>query len=112
VARLRSPHFGSTRYRLPGPLGHAAHLTGQLPGDQGFDPLGLWVAAGQGRRAWLREAEILHARWAMLAVVGCLVPEALAVAGVDGLGEPVWWKVRSCVLPHRYTQPRDIQIAN
>ena len=28
----------------------------------------------------------------MLAAVGCLVPEALALRGVE-LGEPVWWKV-------------------
>ncbi len=28
----------------------------------------------------------------MLAAVGCLVPEALSLNGVD-LGEPVWWKV-------------------
>ena len=66
-----------------------------MPGDQGFDPLGLWRDADEAKRRWFREAEILHARWAMLAVVGCLLPEALALAGVDGLGEPVWWKVRS-----------------
>ncbi len=39
-----------------------------------------------------REAELLHARWAMLAVPGVLLPEVLAMNGVD-LGEPVWWKV-------------------
>ena len=38
------------------------------------------------------EAELVHARWAMLAAVGCLIPEILDLRGVD-LGEPVWWKV-------------------
>lgn len=41
------------------------------------------------------ELEILHARWAMLAVPGCLVPELLSLGGLD-IGEPVWWKARLC----------------
>jgi hypothetical protein len=36
--------------------------------------------------------QLLHARWAMLAAVGALIPEALAMNGVE-LGEPLWWKV-------------------
>ena len=34
----------------------------------------------------------MHARWAMLAAIGCLIPEVLSLQGVE-LGEPVWWKV-------------------
>lgn len=34
----------------------------------------------------------MHARWAMLAAIGCLIPEVLSLRGVE-LGEPVWWKV-------------------
>jgi light-harvesting complex II chlorophyll a/b binding protein 7 len=42
----------------------------------------------------MAEAELLHARWAMLGAVGCLVPEALALlAGVDVGPEPRWWAV-------------------
>lgn len=53
-----------------------------------------------------REAELLHARWAMLAVPGVLLPEVLAMNGVD-LGEPVWWKVgcsACCIALHSRLQ--------
>eukprot|EP00892_Ulva_mutabilis_P009093 jgi/Ulvmu1/6556/UM003_0192.1 len=96
-ARDRSPYFGAARPQLPAPLGGAAGLDGTMPGDYGFDPLGLWHGADLGRRRWYVEAELLHARWAMLAVVGCLVPEVLDVAGLD-VGEPVWWKVGAAKL--------------
>jgi hypothetical protein len=33
----------------------------------------------------------------MLAAVGCLIPEALSLNGVE-LGEPVWWKVGAAKL--------------
>lgn len=33
----------------------------------------------------------------MLAAVGCLIPEALSMSGVE-LGEPVWWKVGAAKL--------------
>ncbi|KAG2436254.1 hypothetical protein HXX76_006565 [Chlamydomonas incerta] len=89
-ARRQSKWYGPSRPRLPGPLGSAEHLTGAIAGDAGFDPLGL--SKEQAAFAKYQEAELLHARWAMLGVVGCLVPEVLALRGVD-LGEPVWWKV-------------------
>lgn len=56
------------------------YLDGTLPGDYGFDPLGLYDPAQTGgvlNQKWLACSEILHGRWAMLAVVGCLAPEAL-----------------------------------
>jgi hypothetical protein len=91
-AKERSPSYGPERPKLPGPWGNAPHLTGTMPGDYGFDPLGLWTVREEWQ-GWIAEAELLHGRWAMLAVVGVLVPELLSVAGVD-IGEPVWWKVR------------------
>lgn len=45
-----------------------ALLDGTLPGDRGFDPLNF--AADASALAWLREAELKHARVAMLAAVG------------------------------------------
>lgn len=37
--------------------------------------------------------EILHARWAMLAALGALIPELLDLLGVFHFVEPVWWRV-------------------
>ena len=41
--------------------------------------------------------QLLHARWAMLGAIGCLVPEILDLNGVD-VGEPIWWKVGAAKL--------------
>jgi hypothetical protein len=92
AAKERSPYFGPLRPQIPRALyGGSPFLTGDMAGDYGWDPLGLWASADEGRRAWYRQAELLHARWAMLGIVGALVPEILAANGAD-LGEPVWWK--------------------
>ncbi|XP_052308976.1 chlorophyll a-b binding protein 7, chloroplastic isoform X3 [Populus trichocarpa] len=37
--------------------------------------------------------EILHARWAMLAALGALIPEVLDLSGAFHFIEPVWWRV-------------------
>ncbi|CAL5038317.1 unnamed protein product [Urochloa decumbens] len=80
-----------------------AHLDGSSPGDFGFDPLGLATVPENFER--FKESEVYHCRWAMLAVPGILVPEALGLgnwvkaqewAAVPGgqatyLGNPVPW---------------------
>jgi len=48
---------------------------GKLAGDVGFDPLQL--ADSSGSLAWYREAEMKHARLAMLAAVGWPIAEKL-----------------------------------
>jgi len=48
-------------------------LDGSLPGDFGWDPLGL--GADPARLKWFAESERVHCRWAMLAVAGILVQE-------------------------------------
>merc|ERR1712164_137644 len=67
---------------LPGGLITASelpsYLDGKLAGDYGFDPLGL---GADGAIAQYRVAEVLHARWAMLAVPGIVIPEALGIPG-------------------------------
>ncbi|XP_020227685.1 photosystem I chlorophyll a/b-binding protein 6, chloroplastic [Cajanus cajan] len=54
-------------------------LDGSLPGDFGFDPLGL--GSDPELLKWFAQAELMHARWAMLAVFGILVPELLEKIG-------------------------------
>jgi len=52
------------------------NLDGSLAGDAGFDPLGLSEIEGIGADLyWMREAELKHARVAMLATVGVLFVE-------------------------------------
>lgn len=71
---------------LPGYTGNPAYLDGSLPGDFGFDPLGL--GANPEDLAKFQQQEVIHGRFAMLGLVGMVVPEAL------GLGTwtdaPMW----------------------
>jgi len=71
---------------LPG-LTPPAYLNGSLPGDFGFDPLGL----GKDPAAlnWYVQAEIFHCRTAMAGVAGILIPGILTKAGV--LDVPDWF---------------------
>ncbi|MCO5553780.1 hypothetical protein L7F22_007306 [Adiantum nelumboides] len=57
-----------------GDLVDPAWLDGSLPGDYGFDPLGL--GKDPAALKWYREAEVIHGRWAMAAVVGIFVGQA------------------------------------
>ncbi|XP_071721446.1 photosystem I chlorophyll a/b-binding protein 6, chloroplastic [Rutidosis leptorrhynchoides] len=54
-------------------------LDGSLPGDFGFDPLGL--GSDPKTLQWFAQAELMHSRWAMLAVAGILIPEWLKGLG-------------------------------
>jgi len=78
------------------------YLDGTLPGDFGFDPLGLCDPEGAGgfiTPEWLSYAEVIHCRWAMLGAAGFLAPEILASAGVIPASPEaaVWF--RSGVIP-------------
>ena len=86
------------------------HLDGSSPGDFGFDPLGLATVPENFER--FKESEVYHCRWAMLAVPGVLVPEALGLgnwvqaqewAAEPGgqatyLGNPVPWGTLPTIL--------------
>mmetsp|Transcript_7212 Transcript_7212/g.17587 ORF Transcript_7212/g.17587 Transcript_7212/m.17587 type:complete len:223 (-) Transcript_7212:262-930(-) len=62
-------------------MNRPALLDGSMAGDVGFDPLGLSTIDGVGVDLyWLREAEIKHARVAMLAVAGVVQVELFGPA--------------------------------
>jgi light-harvesting complex I chlorophyll a/b binding protein 4 len=71
---------------LPG-LASPAYLDGSLPGDNGFDPLGL--GEDPANLKWYVQAELQNGRWAMLGAAGMIIPEALTKAGV--WNAPVWY---------------------
>ena len=59
-------------------LTHTTHFS-SLPFSYGYDPLGLGKDAEQVEK--YRANELLHARWAMLAAAGIIIPEGLAANG-------------------------------
>ncbi|KAI8465026.1 MAG: minor chlorophyll a/b-binding protein of photosystem II [Monoraphidium minutum] len=60
------------------------YLDGTLAGDYGYDPLGLGKDAETVAK--YRANELIHARWAMLAAAGILIPEGLEATGSDIVG--------------------------
>lgn len=58
-----------------------SYLNGELPGDYGYDPLGLGKDPEQVQK--YRANELLHSRWAMLAAAGIIIPEGLQANGAD-----------------------------
>ncbi|KAF4352676.1 hypothetical protein F8388_005371 [Cannabis sativa] len=79
--RLPAYHHSTENLR---PLRHRESLTAhfvehhksktELPGDYGFDPLGL--GKDPAFLKWYKEAELIHGRWAMAAVLGIFVGQA------------------------------------
>ena len=99
VAIEKSAYYGSDRQTFSFINSEEAkpkYLTGDLPGDYAFDPLGLSNSEEKLKRNV--ELELLHGRWAMLAVVGVCLPEALSKFEILTLEEPIWFKIGKRVL--------------
>ncbi|TXG48075.1 hypothetical protein EZV62_027369 [Acer yangbiense] len=105
-ARDESLWYGEERPRWLGPIPfeYPEYLTGELPGDYGFDVAGLSKDPVAFQKYFNYVSflftsfmpvyfEILHARWAMLASLGAVIPEVLDMLGAFHFVEPVWWRV-------------------
>lgn len=73
-----------------------SHLDGTLPADFGFDPLALGRKGGDDL-AKLGEQEVIHGRYAMLAVTGMAAPE-FSASLFDNADDAIWYNAGKTIL--------------
>jgi len=73
-----------------------AYLTGEVPGDYGFDPFGLSKKPSDFDK--YQAYELIHGRWAMLGAAGFVLPEAFNRSGAVCGPEAVWFKTGALLL--------------
>eukprot|EP00878_Enallax_costatus_P029754 GHUV01032300.1.p1 GENE.GHUV01032300.1~~GHUV01032300.1.p1 ORF type:complete len:141 (-),score=29.13 GHUV01032300.1:59-481(-) len=76
-----------------------AWLPDDLPGNYGFDPLGL--AKDPASRQRFTESEVIHCRWAMLGAAGVLGVEALGFG--NWYDAPMWVSNRGSYSHDQYS---------
>ncbi|KAF2308776.1 hypothetical protein GH714_017722 [Hevea brasiliensis] len=72
------------------------YLTGEVPGDYGYDPFGLSKKPQDFEK--YQAYELIHARWAMLGAAGFVIPEAFNKFGANCGPEAVWFKTGALLL--------------